>query len=821
MRGDKIGLEVVCSREPVMRARFVVIACALAFGPSRASEPGPSRDVDAGSFESKIRPALVTHCYSCHSKEAKELKGGLRLDRLSSDFGDDATRRRWEKVLKRLNTGEMPPKSKPRPPEKQLKLLTNWISARAEAAESARRAQGRVVLRRLNRVEYENTVRDLLGVPVDLKETLPTDASAHGFDNVGEALHVSSFLMERYLEAADTALNLAIANRPQPPVIKKRYSLKNQHGVKEPSENVFRKLDDTVVLFSSSPWQAVHLYEFYPADRGTYRFRISASGYQSSGKPITYRLDAGLMGMVGKNHLVGYIDAPADKPAVFEFVDHLEARSTIRILPYGLESAQAVHKIGADKYKGPGLAIQWVEVEGPLHDSWPPPSHRQQFGDLPRKPVPGNRDRLEVISKDPEADAERLLRDFVRRAYRRAVTDDDVKPLLALVKIKLAQKRSFEQAVRVGFMAAMVSPEFLFLREKPGKLDDFALASRLSYFLWSSMPDDELLSLAERRKLGTPDTLRRQVERMLKDPKAAAFTENFVGQWLGLRDIDFTEPSHILYPEFDDMLKASMVKETELFFDEVLKNDLSLINFVASDFTMLNGRLAKHYGIPGVDGWTFRKAKLPPKSHRGGVLTMASVLKVTANGTTTSPVTRGAWVLDRILGTPPPKPPPDIPALEPDIRGATTIREQLAKHRQVASCAVCHTKIDPPGFALESFDVIGGWREHYRTTGHGEEVKIDGRRMPYHKGKKVDPADKLADGRTFQDIDEFKQLLLKDKDQLARALTVKLVTYATGAAPEEADKPEIEAIVRKIKQKDYGLRTLVHEIVLSKLFQTK
>ncbi|MBI1913263.1 MAG: DUF1592 domain-containing protein, partial [Planctomycetes bacterium] len=352
-------------------------------------------------------------------------------------------------------------------------------------------------------------------------------------------------------------------------------------------------------------------------------------------------------------------------------------------------------------------------------------------------------------------------------------------------------------------------------------LNDFALASRLSYFLWSSMPDEELLTLADERKLGYPETLRKQVERMLKDPKAATFTENFVGQWLGLRDIDFTEPSHILYPEFDDMLKASMVKETHLFFDELLKNDLSLTNFVASEFTMLNGRLAKHYGIPGVDGWEFRKTPLPRDSHRGGVLTMASVLKVTANGTTTSPVTRGAWVLDRILGTPPPKPPADVPAIEPDIRGATTIREQLAKHRQVTSCASCHAKIDPPGFALESFDVIGGWRDNYRSSGRGEVVIVDGRRMPYHKGPKVEPADVLPDGRRFRNIDEFKLLLLKDKDQLARALTEKLLTYATGAPPTLADRPEIEAIVRKLRDKDYGLRTLIHEIIQSKVFQNK
>jgi hypothetical protein len=366
-----------------------------------------------------------------------------------------------------------------------------------------------------------------------------------------------------------------------------------------------------------------------------------------------------------------------------------------------------------------------------------------------------------------------------------------------------------------------MSQRFLFLDEKPGKLDDFALASRLSYFLWSSMPDDELLSLAEARKLGDPAELRAQVERMLKSPKAEALTKNFCGQWLGLREIDFTAPNHIAYPEYDEMLKLSMVKEAELFFMELLQNDLSLTNVVASDFSMLNGRLAKHYGIPGVEGlWGFRKVALPPESHRGGFMTMAAVLKVTANGTATSPILRGAWVLDRILGTPPPKPPANVPALEPDIRGATTIREQLAKHRTIESCASCHAKIDPPGFALESFDVIGGWREFYRLERWVKGAKpIKGK--SYLEGPKVDCGGETADGRPFKDIDELKQLILRDKDQLARAMVRRMTTYATGGTPEASDRAEVEAIVARLREKNYGLRSLVHELVQSRLFREK
>jgi mono/diheme cytochrome c family protein len=806
-----------------MRALNVLLPCALALAAALACGQEPARTAAASRYDDQVRPFLVRHCLACHG--AEKPKGDLRLDRLSPDFADEVNRERWRAVLRRLQAGEMPPKSKPRPPADAVRLLADWISGQAAAAEAARRAQGRVVLRRLNRVEYENTVRDLLGVEADLKELLALDSSRDGFDNVGAALHVSSFAMERYLEAADGALSLAITNRPKPPPpIQKRYSLKESHQFKTMSERVFRKLDDdTVVCFTSVPWQAVGLTPFYPPDRGNYRFRISASGFQSAGKPVVFRVMSGGGGMVGASHLVGYFDAPADKPNVIEFVDRMEAWTTITILPYGLARSTVVHQVGADKYEGPGLAVQWVEVEGPLNDIWPPASHRRIFGHLAQARAPSANlpDRVEVASTNPKGDAERILRNFVRRAFRRAVTDDDVKPFVALVEAKLAEKRTFEQAVRAALTAVMVSPQFLFLHEKPGKLDDFALASRLSYFLWSTMPDDELLTLAEQKKLGQPDTLRRQVERLLNSPKAKAFTENFVGQWLGLRDLDFTEPSHILYPEYDYMLRVSMLRETELFFDEVLKDDLSLTNFVAADFTMLNGRLAKHYGIPGVDGWEFRKVTLPPDSHRGGVLTMASVLKVTANGTTTSPVLRGAWVLDRILGTPPPRPPADVPAVEPDTRGSTTIREQLAKHRKLATCAVCHALIDPPGFALENFDVIGGWRDNYRSSGNGQTVAVDGQRMPYLKGPRVDAGGVTPDGQRFRNIDEFKQLLLKDKDQLARALTVKLLTYATGGAPETADKPEVEAIVDKVRDKNYGFRTLVHEIVQSPIFRNK
>jgi mono/diheme cytochrome c family protein len=793
--------------------RCVALVIATILPAAWATEPASKSAGDPG------KAFFAQHCQACHA--GTKPKGDFRLDSLSSDFRDKANREKWLSVLEKVKSGEMPPKEKPRPPAAEAKALTDWISARVDKAGTA---QGRVGLRRLNRNEYENTVRDLLGVELDLKDVLPAESVTNGFDNSAEALHVSSFLMEQYLEAADKVLDAAIVNGPKPWMIKKRFDVKDEKSVK-PKGSVYRHLDDGVAIFSS--WVSaniqVTLWNFYTHFPGKYRFRISAYAFQTD-KPITFHMTVGAFGAVTEERILGYHEVPPGKPTVIEFVDHLDAKNFARIVVDGLGvTPPVIEKVGAENYKGPGLAVQWIDIEGPLNDTWPPASHRKVFGDLKQAPAPtaDDKSRVEVVSKQPLVDATQILKDFMRRAFRRAVTDEEVKPFLARVKAKLDGKFSFETAMRVGLKAVLVSPNFLFLREKPGKLDDFALASRLSYFLWSSMPDEELLKLAEQGKLNQPDTLRQQVERMLKDSKANAFTENFVGQWLNLRKIDDTSPDPTLYPEYDDILKVAMVKETLLFFDEVLKNNLSLTKFVASDFTMLNGRLAQHYGIPGVTGMEFRKVTLPKDSHRGGVLTMASTMKVTANGTTTSPVLRGAWVLDRILGTPPPKPTVDVEAVEPDIRGATTIREQLAKHRGRAECASCHVKIDPPGFALESFDVIGGWRENYRSVGKGDPVVLNGRTMRYKKGPAVDAADVLPDGQKFGNIDGFKQVLLKDKDQLARALAEKLLSYATGAPAAKSDRAEIEEVVARVRLKDYGLRTLVHEIVQSQLFQTK
>jgi mono/diheme cytochrome c family protein len=803
----------------------IALSSSMLFGAETEAASGVEKPAN-----DPARRLFTEHCQKCHS--GPKHKGEFQIESLTEDYSDKKNRELWLAVLEQLKAGDMPPKEKARPPAHEVQTVIKWISERAGTAEIARRAsEGRVVLRRLNRAEYANTVRDLLGVDVDLQDLLPPDTSTSGFDNSAEALHTSSYLLRSYLDAADRVLNEAIASKPQPWLLKKRFDIREERSVK-PAGSVYRHLDDGVAIFAS--WESanirVTMWNFRSHVRGRYRFRISGYGFQSEGKPVNFRVTAGTLKEVTEERLIDYFAVPANKPTVIEFTEQLEPDNRIRIIAEGLPALPpAVEKIGADKYTGPGLVIQWVDVEGPLMESWPPPSHKAIFGDLPqtRMPTPNDPDRREVVSQQPMVDAERILREFARRAFRRVVTGEDIKPFLARVKNRLEQNYSFEQAMRVGLRGILVSPNFLFLREKANtanapataRLDDYALASRLSYFLWSSMPDEELFKLAEARKLHEPAVLHEQVERMLRDPKSKAFTENFTGQWLSLRAIDATSPDRTLYPEYDDILKVASVKETLMFFDEVLKNDLSLANFVSSDFTFVNARLAKHYGIAGVEGTEMRKVSLPPELHRGGVLTMASVMKVTANGTTTSPILRGAWVLERILGTPPPKPPVDVEAIEPDIRGATTIRAQLAKHRQVESCASCHSKIDPPGFALESFDVIGGWREKYRALSNNGEKDSQGRRV--RPGPVVDPADVLPDGRTFRDIDEYKKLLLDDKDQLARSMTEKLLAYSTGAAPTKAHKSEVEAIVRNVRDHNYGFRSLIHEIVQSPMFQTK
>jgi hypothetical protein len=493
----------------------------------------------------------------------------------------------------------------------------------------------------------------------------------------------------------------------------------------------------------------------------------------------------------------------------------------------------------------PGYAVQWVEVEGPffdapeggagyrlLFDRLPlVPSKDAQTGVLlevgpaegrvgPRGPGRGVREaHFEVQSEAPRQDAERLLRSFLKKAYRRPVAEADVRRFLALYDDQFKQGHGFTRSMLTAYTAVLTSPGFVFVDEKPGRLDDHALATRLALFLWNSTPDDRLRDLADRGELGKPEALRAQTERMLDDPKARRFVEAFSDYWLDLRKLDDTSPSSTLYNDYelDDPLKLAALEETRLFFAELVRADLPARNVVASDFTFLNERLGDHYGIGGVSGVRFRKVRLPPDNVRGGLMT--------AYGTTTSPVLRGHWITERILGLEIPPPPPSVEAVEPDIRGAVTIRQQLDKHRANAGCAACHSKIDPPGFALESFDVMGGYRERYRAVsdkvppvkGHG----MNGQAFQFHYALPVDSAGTLPDDRPFKDVRELKKLLAQDEAPLARNLVRQLTVYATGAPVRFSYREEVEKILAAAKPRQYGVRSLVHALVQSELFRKK
>jgi hypothetical protein len=517
----------------------------------------------------------------------------------------------------------------------------------------------------------------------------------------------------------------------------------------------------------------------------------------------------------------------------------------------------------AQKDGMPGYAVQWMEVEGPLYDETSGAGYRTLFGDLPLKPAdngkngvmlevgtpapqrstslagggrrggPGGRFgprtrqvAVEVISENPSPDAERLLRGFMQRAYRSPVEERHVQRFVALFQEQFDKGSGFARSMLSAYTAVLSSPAFLFTDEKPGRLDDNALASRLSFFLVNSEPDKTLRELAARGELRQPETLRTQTERLLSDPRSARFVEAFTDYWLDLRKIDDTSPSTTLYNDYelDDPLKLAALEETRLFVTELFRADLPARTIVDSDFTFLNERLAMHYGLPGVKGAKMRKVNLPSNSDRGGLMTQASVLKVTANGTTTSPVLRGYWITERILGYQIPPPPP-VAAVEPDIRGAVTLRQQLEKHRNDASCASCHSKMDPPGFALEAFDVMGGRRDRYRAVKEGVEpepgIGMNGQAFAFSYALPVDCAGELPNGRAFRDVREFKNLLLEDDTPVARNVLKQLTIYATGSPVRFSDRERMEEILRRTKARGHGLRTMIHEIVQSDMFQMK
>jgi hypothetical protein len=840
---------------------------------------------------------LQKHCTECHDAETR--KGGLDLTALQTDFGKEDEFHRWVKVYDRVVSGEMPPKKQARPAPADAKAVTDWLKQSLSVADRSRiDGQGRTAVRRLTRSEYENTIRDLFDLPgIVLKEGLPADGMAHGFDTNSDALDISHVNMAKYVEAADLALDLAIATQPKQPTMKlQRINIAKDVGhilgngdavlvtdfkpdtfFPAPGENgshLDQGAHDRVGAFNRGAAVGIFRHEdesfkprfqefttLYP---GKYRVKASFWSFQwDKGRILPSRgTEAARLSIVhlsedgrGGGHpstVYGYYAAPSLSPQVHEFELWLNYKDTFGFNTASLAPVANYSRKGrAMAFTGPAIASDWLEVEGPIHDVWPPVSHQRLFGDLPfaefkaalypgirapkRTPVrqavthalnrpDAVKELWTVASINPRIDADRLLADFLPRAFRRPVEDAVRQGYVAKVEERIKAGDSFEAAMRWTYRAALCSPDFLYHVEPAGRLDDYALACRLSYFLWNSMPDEALTKLAATGKLRDPKVLKSEADRLLKDKKSERFVENFLGQWLKLRQIAANDPDPKLYPEFSPYLQDSMVAETHAYFREMIEKNLPSQYLVKSDFAMINEKLAVHYGIPGVSGPAIRRVALPPDCPRGGFLTQAAVLKITANGTTTSPVPRGAFVMDRILGQPPEPPPATVPAVEPDVRGATTIREQLEKHRSMVACASCHAKIDPPGFALESFDVIGGQRTRYRSIGAGDKAprgSIDpfiG--IGFKLGPAVDPSGTTADGRPFSGIKEFQSLIAADPSRLLRNLAEQFARYSTGREVAFSDRDDVAGLVARTQKQGGGLRALIHELVQSSLFQT-
>jgi len=773
----------------------------------------------AAADNPQVRALMKTHCVECHGAETQE--ANLRLDTLEFPSAALDNAHVWSRVVHAVERGEMPPDYQEQPTADERNQLIGQI------VETVTRATERPIsLRRLNRQEYENTVHDLLGIDVPLVDLLPEDGKVQGFDKGIDGLSFSSVLLEEYLKAANVAFDATIRRiEPLSPETRRAELMQIKENIVsvEKKRGGVIEVDGSLVKFTPG-WPPARIDDAHPIEDGVYRCRIAIWPHNPGDRTISVALYVGALFGPDTQQFIGIFDATGTpgEPRVVEFTCRMDEGDTIHIVP----RVWPEHVTWRDKHeKRPGVGIAWVETYGPLDQSFPSEATKKLFGDVEsitmkehwsvwmrhRKNVKSHL----IESSQPKEDLQRMLKEFIPRAFRRPVSDQEMQPFIDLAVNRLESGRTFEQAARTGVTAVMCAPQFLLVNREP-VVDDYTIASRLSYFLWSTMPDEELLKLAAEGKLSDPAVRQAQVNRMIADPRIENLVNDFTAQWLDLRDIEFTTPDKKLYPEYDPLLLEGMLGETRHFFEHVLQEDLSVMNFVDSDFTFLNQRMAGHYGLPEVEGHEqFRKVSLPDDSIRGGVLTHASVLKVTANGTTTSPVIRGVWVLDKMLGRPAPPPPPGVPAVEPDIRGATTIREQLDKHRNNAACASCHKRIDPPGFALEEFDAIGGHRDFYRSVGEGERIP---NQKSYRKGPDVESSFAMADGREFENFVQFRQQMSDDQALVARAIAEKLLIYSTGRRMGLAQRDAVDQIVAQSSKHDLGLKSMIHAVVASDLF---
>ncbi len=767
-------------------AVLVTVCCLLVplSGSAVAQVSGQAKgDPDAGAFVRQVRPLMQKYCNECH--EGPEAKADIDLSRYRS--AADAIRDvdTWELVYDMVEAQRMPPAKSPQPTREEARVILEWIERYVFGVECGEPRPGRVTVRRLNRVEYNNTIRDLLYIDVDFTDRLPADEVGYGFDNIADVLSVSPLLLEKYLDCALIAVERAIP-APQPPPVIVHSGGRLRGGGRHRLGRI---------LTSSGAVQT----EFTVKTAGWYDLVFELTADQAGAEKAKAKLQ-----LDGK---------PLRTVAVQGEGEPLERfRVRIRLSP-GRHSVAVrfLNDYYAPTAPDPGerdrnLIVGSISLVGPRRPAG--------LGKLP-----GAYRRL-LACRGHEGEephdlecARQILRRFASRAFRRPVTHDELRRLLRLVDQALADGQPFEVGIQVAMSAVLVSPHFLYRieldRAAPGDerqgdvrpLNGYELATRLSYFLWSTMPDEQLFELAKRGELTKPEVLLEQVRRMLRDPRASQLVQNFGDQWLQLRNLAQVNPDPQQFPEFNDALRQAMWQETRLFFETILREDRSVLEFLDADYTWVNEPLAKLYGIDGVHGEQFRRVKLNDPN-RGGVITQASVLTVTSNPTRTSPVKRGKWILETILGSPPPPPPPGAPPLGEEPVKGKTLKERLQKHRENPACAVCHEEMDTLGFVLENFDPIGKWREE-------------------DNGLPIDPSGTLPGGVSVAGPADLKRVLLDRKEQFVETLVKKLLTYAIGRGLTPQDQCAVDEIVQYVAERDYRFSAVIEGIVLSEPFRMR
>lgn len=793
------------------------------------------------------RTFLKNYCFKCHGPEKQEAH--RRFDQLPPAITKLEELESWQEILDQLNLGDMPPEKEKQPAKTEvLAVIKNITESIAEAHPRLAGKGQHTALRRMNSWEYRHTIGDLLGLNISAwnpTENFPPEVKVDGFDNIGAGLVTSGLLLNHYLSAAAQAIERATHFGPQPEI--KTYAQKSPFYFKGKEARELPKLFqvDRFRFIPETPYTDLYgrhyrgghigfrpLLNQGVAQSGLYRVRVRAAAIDRrhpygktiddfrNGDPLILELTAvdrqgsvTSTGNVSRKRSLAMVELINEKPQWFEWDIYMEkgyepevrfrngttaTKRLVRLLATAKDVAPEIKPFSEMKpgnersygvlkaYRGPKLRIWEIQIRGPFVKEWPPRGHDLMYGSL--KPNDLNREKTRE-----------RLRIFAAKAFRRPLWQGELSPIESMVNRKLDEGLEPLQALQLGFQTILCSTSFLYLDENSGQLNDYALASRLSYFLWSTAPDSELLTLAEQNKLSKSVVLRGQVKRMLRNSKSNRFANNFIRVWLNFDNIGEMPPSKDFKVYYRDNLEVAMRNETQTFFRHVLDHNLSTREFLNADYSFLNRELALHYGIEGIEGNHLRRVSLKG-TPRGGLLGHGSFLTASANGVDTSPVVRGIYMLEKLLGYTPPPPPDDVPDIEPDIRGAKTIREQLAKHREIATCAECHRKIDPFGFALENFDAIGRWRNEY------------GKNMP------IDASGELPNGDAFSTVPEFGKHIIKREGQFTRSLTEKLLTYAIGRELVPSDRPAIDAILREMRQDNKGLRDLIEAVVLSEVF---